>query len=531
MQHLALYRKYRPKTFDEVIGQEHIVKTLVNQINTNSISHAYLFCGPRGNGKTSCAKIFARAINCLNHKNGSPCNECENCKNSNNSGNLDIVEIDAASNNRVEEIRDIREKINFVPTNGKYKVYIVDEVHMLTDSAFNALLKTLEEPPSYAVFILCTTEVYKLPATILSRCTRFDFKLISVNDLKQHLKKVFDDSKIEYDEESLFLIAKAGQGSVRDTLSVAEMCSAFCNNKLNANDVIKCLGLTSNEVLFKITNCLLDRNAGELLKLLDDLNKNGKNLSLIIKDLSQYLNDLLKVKLISDADKILNYCIEDFESLKQLSSKIDTEYIIKCLEKLASKETSIKNSLNPNILIQTTLLSLIVEDTEIESLKSRLDELEKKTKNDSLTNFEEKKTKNDSINQTLQSQNNRLEEINIAEIPVFEQEVNKQHIEVSAKQLFGEICTFLKQQKNFMLYTACGGVKNVEIVDNVFNIYVDNSEIALFKNNSKILQDFISEKQKNLVINIKSAITNEQDFDIIKLVKKIFGDNISYINE
>ena len=530
MQHLALYRKYRPKSFDDVIGQDHIVKTLVNQINNNTISHAYLFCGPRGNGKTSCAKIFARAINCLNPKNGSPCNECENCKNSSTAGNLDIIEIDAASNNRVEEIRDIREKINFVPTNGKYKVYIVDEVHMLTDSAFNALLKTLEEPPSYAVFILCTTEVYKLPATILSRCTRFDFKLISVNDLKEHLRKIFNDSKISYDEESLELIAKAGQGSVRDTLSVAEMCQAFCNNNLTYNQVIKCLGMTSNETLEQITSLIVDKNAGGLIKLLDDMYKSGKNLNLIIKDLSEYMNNLLKAKLVPNAQNILNYTQEDFNRLSDLASRVDTNFIIKCLEKFALKETSIKLSLNPNILIQTTLLSCIIEDDEIDKLKARVDELEKKSPFE-LENLKsnEKKTEN-VINELDRNEFKQIENLNIPNFEDKKQDDSEINIKINAKRVFGELCKNLKDNKYFMLYSACAGVKNVEINQDVLEITADNESQITLNENIKTLQDIVNEKYKILKIVVKNAMDSDENFDILNLVKKIFSDKINYID-
>lgn len=211
---LALYREFRPKNFDEIIGQDFIVKTLKNQIKTNRLTHAYLFCGPRGTGKTSTAKIFAKAVNCTHSVDGNPCEMCAECV-ALSEPNTDIIEIDAASNNRVEEIRDLREKVTFPPLIGKYKVYIVDEVHMLTDSAFNALLKTLEEPPKHAIFILATTEIHKLPATILSRCTRFDFKLLPLQTLVEHLKNVFDKKNIKYDEKSLYLIAKAGEGKYR----------------------------------------------------------------------------------------------------------------------------------------------------------------------------------------------------------------------------------------------------------------------------------------------------------------------------
>ena len=230
--YLALYRKYRPTTFDGVIGQEHITTSLKNQIKNDAISHAYLFCGTRGTGKTSVAKIFAKSINCENPTNGSACGKCPTCLALNDPSNLDILEIDAASNNRVDEIRELREKVKYPPVNGKYKVYIIDEVHMLTDSAFNALLKTLEEPPKHVVFVLATTEVQKLPATILSRCLRFDFKLVGLNDLENHLKRIFNDSGIKFDDSAVSLIARLGEGSVRDTLSIADMCVAYTNKNI-----------------------------------------------------------------------------------------------------------------------------------------------------------------------------------------------------------------------------------------------------------------------------------------------------------
>ena len=276
MSHLVLYRNFRPKNFDEVIGQDHIVKTLKNQVENNSFGHAYLFCGTRGTGKTSTAKIFARAVNCLNPQNGNPCGMCENCKSNLNGGNLDIIEIDAASNNRVDEIRDLRDKIGYLPSVNKYKVYIVDEVHMLTDSAFNALLKTLEEPPQHALFILATTEPHKLPATILSRCMRFDFKLVSDQDLIKHLRYVFDKSNITYDEESLKLIASAGEGSVRDTLSVAEMCSAYCSNNITYDKCLECLGITDSTTILNLTKCIITKDAKNLLLMLDSLKNQGK---------------------------------------------------------------------------------------------------------------------------------------------------------------------------------------------------------------------------------------------------------------
>ncbi|MBR4998830.1 MAG: DNA polymerase III subunit gamma/tau, partial [Clostridia bacterium] len=253
MMNLALYREFRPKNFDDVVGQDFIVKTLKNQIKTDKLTHAYLFCGPRGTGKTSTAKIFAKAVNCTHSYEGNPCGMCAECV-ALNEANTDIVEIDAASNNRVEEIRDLREKVQFSPLIGKYKVYIVDEVHMLTESAFNALLKTLEEPPKHVIFILATTEIHKLPATILSRCARFDFKLLPINTLIEHLKNVFNKKGITCDEKSLHLIAKAGEGSVRDMLSIADSVASFCDYAITVEKTENVIGISGKD---SIKNILL----------------------------------------------------------------------------------------------------------------------------------------------------------------------------------------------------------------------------------------------------------------------------------
>ena len=299
--HQALYRKYRPKTFEEVIGQEHITQTLINQISTGTISHAYLFTGTRGTGKTSTAKIFAKAINCENNKNGSPCLKCEVCESLNNSSNLDILEIDAASNNRVDEIRDLREKIKYPPVNAKYKVYIIDEVHMLTDSSYNALLKTLEEPPKHAIFILATTEVHKIPQTILSRCMRFDFRLVSIENLVKVLRKIFNESNIKYEEEALYLIAQKGEGSVRDTLSLADLCASFSKNNVTYESVLESLGSTNIDKLIAISNALSDNCGDELLTTLNELFNMGKNLSLLCKELTDFFKNLLTIKTVKNA--------------------------------------------------------------------------------------------------------------------------------------------------------------------------------------------------------------------------------------
>ena len=356
MAYLALYRKFRPTTFSDVVGQDHIVKTLTNQIKKNQVGHAYLFTGSRGTGKTTCAKIFSKAVNCLSPVDGSPCGKCEVCKALNESNNVDIFEIDAASNNGVNEIRELREKIKYPPINGKYKVYIIDEVHMLTDSAFNALLKTLEEPPAHAIFILATTEVHKLPATILSRCMRFDFRLLSVDLLIKVLKNVFEKSEISYDEQSVGAIANAGEGSVRDTLSIADCVVAFGNGKVEYETVLNILGLSDKQTVYNLADQIIACNVGGVLDEINNAYNMGKNLIVLGKDLTVHFRNLLVIKNCNDSNKILNQSNETYALWKEQADKVDNEKLLTYMEKFSAIEAELKYALSPRVLIEITAL-------------------------------------------------------------------------------------------------------------------------------------------------------------------------------
>ena len=372
--YLALYRKYRPRTFNEVIGQDHIVKTLVNQIKLDKISHAYLFCGSRGTGKTSTAKIFAKAINCVNSKDGSPCLECETCK-SLDGANIDVLEIDAASNNGVDEIRDLREKVKYPPVVGKYKVYIIDEVHMLSTSAFNALLKTLEEPPAHTVFVLATTEVHKLPATILSRCLRFDFKLVSLEDLSALLRKILAEEKVKFDEQAINVIARAGEGSVRDTLSIADRCVSFAGDDLTYQKVLSVLGVSEREVLIEATNHILEKNVGEALVSLDKVLSEGKSPLVFSSDLIAYLRDLTLILTLGDKAREIVVVKDDvYEKMKAQAVKENYAEIVKSIEVLSEIEQELRYSVQPRIVLETAVIKIITES----NLERRVEKLEEK---------------------------------------------------------------------------------------------------------------------------------------------------------
>lgn len=360
MNHVALYRKYRPKTFDEVIGQDHITKTLQNQIEHDQIGHAYLFTGSRGTGKTSVAKIFARAVNCLHPVNGSACGKCENCKRLEQDNDINIIEIDAASNNKVDDIRNIREKVRFMPVGAKYKVYIIDEVHMLSDSAFNALLKTLEEPPSYVIFILATTEVHKLPQTILSRCVRFDFRLVPVELLAKHLAKIFDKEGIKYDEESLKIIASAGEGSVRDTLSIADSIASFCQGDITKDKTLSVLGTTDHDLIINFFDKIKEKDVGQVLELIDKIEKEGKNLAVFAKDLSKHARNLLVCKSCKNANEILNLTDDVFAMYNEQAEKFEEKDLIRYMQVFSSAESELRYTLSVRLLLETTCLTAML---------------------------------------------------------------------------------------------------------------------------------------------------------------------------
>ncbi|MBQ8468435.1 MAG: DNA polymerase III subunit gamma/tau [Clostridia bacterium] len=452
--YLALYRKYRPKTFEEVIGQDHIIRTLKNQISMDKVGHAYLFCGSRGTGKTSTAKIFAREVNCTCGHTG----KCLFCK---DEQTLDILEIDAASNNGVDEIRALREKIKYPPVDGKYKVYIIDEVHMLSPSAFNALLKTLEEPPKHALFILATTEVHKLPATILSRCMRFDFKLVSIEELSKLLEKIFKSEKIEYDEQSIALIARAGEGSVRDTLSIADRCTSYAEGKLTREKVVEVLGETEKQSLISLADAILVEGLGASMLKLDQILSGGKSPLVLANDLIFYFRDLLLINVLKkDSEKIIVANNADLEKMKAQATDENYAKIAKAIDVLSSVEQELRYSAQPRIVLEECIIKLFTQVNLLE----RIEKLEKMLASGVVV----ESPKQDVIKPKAK-----------AEEPIIE----PVHISKDARaddKLLGELLNYLREQKLMSLLMATRQINKILIDGGCAELYLrDKSAISM----------------------------------------------------
>lgn len=369
MSYKALYRKWRPEFFRDVVGQEVIVRTLRAQITSGHIAHAYLFTGPRGTGKTSMAKIFARAINCLEPEEGDACGKCGVCLALKGEA-MDIIEMDAASNNGVDEIRALRENIVFPPAVGRYKVYIIDEVHMLSQGAFNALLKTLEEPPEHAVFILATTEVHKLPATILSRCQRFNFKSISVSDISGYLKKVLKASGAEFEPQAVDLIARSAEGGMRDALSIADMCLSYCGSNVGYEDVVSILGTADREFMFKCADALINSDVKGALDACAQLTDSGGDIGVFMRDIMSHLSDVLTAKLAGK--EALTALPDDIVSrLLEQGERADADRLMRAIELLAQAESELKQHSRPKVILSAVMARICTPRLEEDALALR----------------------------------------------------------------------------------------------------------------------------------------------------------------
>lgn len=374
----VLYRKYRPKVFADVYGQEHVTSTLKNEIKENRIAHAYLFTGSRGTGKTTCAKILAKAVNCENSIDGEPCNECEVCKGLDSGTIYDVVEIDAASNNGVDNIRDLREEANYTPSRGKYRVYIIDEVHMLSTGAFNALLKTLEEPPAHVIFILATTEVHKLPATILSRCQRFDFKRIQPETMSVRLKQVAQLEGMELDDDAAILIARIADGALRDGLSILDQCAGR-SKKIDSALVSEVAGLAGREALYKLTDCICTQNSSSAMTVISELYQNSYDMERLCVEMINHLRNFLIVKTVKDSRGLIICTDDEYNSIILSAENFTLENVIFALDLFQDALTRIKTGANARVELEMAFVKLCEPklDVNIDSLVDRISKLER----------------------------------------------------------------------------------------------------------------------------------------------------------
>lgn len=381
MSYTALYRKFRPQEFEDVKGQDHIVTTLKNQIKADRIGHAYLFCGTRGTGKTTIAKIFAKAVNCEHPVDGSPCGECPVCKAIAAGNSMNVIEIDAASNNGVDNIRQIREEVEYRPTEGKYKVYIIDEVHMLSIGAFNALLKTLEEPPSYVIFILATTEAHKIPITILSRCQRYDFRRISIDTIAGRLTELMEKEQVPVEERAIRYIAKAADGSMRDALSLLDQCIAFyLGQELTYEKVLETLGAVDTEVFGRLLRKILEKNVTGAIAVIDEMVIEGREMGQFVTDFTWYLRNLLLVQSSDDMEDVLDISADNLALLKEEAQMIHPEVLMRYIRIFSELGNQIKYASQKRILIEINVIKLCKPEMETDyaSLIDRVDSLEKK---------------------------------------------------------------------------------------------------------------------------------------------------------
>ena len=525
---LALYREFRPTTFKGVIGQNHITRTLSNQVKSGELTHAYLFTGTRGTGKTSCAKIFSKAINCLSPIDGSPCGECRVCTTL-DLPNTDVLEIDAASNNRVDEIRDLRERVKYPPTVARKKVYIIDEVHMLTESAFNALLKTLEEPPEYVVFILATTEVHKLPATILSRCTRFDFRLLTTDELVQHLKYVFNQKGIKCDENSLYLIATQGAGSVRDTLSIADSVSAFCEKDITYDKCLEVLGLTSNEGITKLVNNIINGNIQGIFNEVKNILNRGKNITLLCKETTEYFKNLLLIQAGVKDINTLNVMPNELELMTKQAESLDMEVVKLAFDKFARIELDLKYSVNPQNLFEAVCVSLIKSKNQLQPIHPIINLAPQMQANSSFVqsgkvdnaNVVPAQPSSNASSVNIQPSNNNETLANIS---------NKANYNSEIDRLWGSVLLEIKKRNMFALSSSLRDIYGVHMLGNCLILQTnDQSVLKTIDEPARldVILSIASSFNSNIKkVEIKYDEANKSSKDVVAELKNIFMDKL-----
>ncbi|MBU3571694.1 DNA polymerase III subunit gamma/tau [Priestia aryabhattai] len=562
MAYQALYRVYRPQSFNDVVGQQHIIKTLQNALVQEKFSHAYLFSGPRGTGKTTAAKILAKAVNCEKAPIAEPCNECATCRGITDGSISDVIEIDAASNNGVDEIRDIRDKVKYAPSAVRYKVYIIDEVHMLSIGAFNALLKTLEEPPAHVIFILATTEPHKIPLTIISRCQRFDFKRISPEDIVYRMKEVLGSEELEVSEDALYEIAKASEGGMRDALSLLDQAISYSTEKVSLEDVLSITGAVSQAFIVKIVQAIFNENIVEALDSVESLIKNGKDPARFVEDLIFYYRDVLLYQASEENAYLLEKAAVN-EEFKELSSKMDSAFIYKVIAELNQTQQEMKWSNHPRVLLEVALVKLAQSSTSQESSLPYQDILQKMNQMEAeLQQLKEKGIQVDHTAQAVQTEKKQTRQSRsqyktpVGKVNEVLKNATRQNLE-TIKRSWAQVLDTLKQQNKASHAALLSNSEPVASSDQSFILkfkYEIHCKMASENNNNvrdnleNILYTLIGSKREMVAIpesewdKVREEFLQGQQSDgssgqpqeedpVVAEAKKLFGEDLIEIQE
>ena len=562
MAYQALYRVYRPQSFNDVVGQQHIIKTLQNALVQEKFSHAYLFSGPRGTGKTTAAKILAKAVNCEKAPIAEPCNECATCRGITDGSISDVIEIDAASNNGVDEIRDIRDKVKYAPSAVRYKVYIIDEVHMLSIGAFNALLKTLEEPPAHVIFILATTEPHKIPLTIISRCQRFDFKRISPEDIVYRMKEVLGSEELEVSEDALYEIAKASEGGMRDALSLLDQAISYSTEKVSLEDVLSITGAVSQAFIVKIVQAIFNENIVEALDSVESLIKNGKDPARFVEDLIFYYRDVLLYQASEENAYLLEKAAVN-EEFKELSSKMDSAFIYKVIAELNQTQQEMKWSNHPRVLLEVALVKLAQSSTNQEDSLPYQDILQKMNQMEAeLQQLKEKGIQVDHTAQAVQTEKKQTRQSRsqyktpVGKVNEVLKNATRQNLE-TIKRSWAQVLDTLKQQNKASHAALLSNSEPVASSDQSFILkfkYEIHCKMASENNNNvrdnleNILYTLIGSKREMVAIpesewdKVREEFLQGQQSDgssgqpqeedpVVAEAKKLFGEDLIEIQE
>ncbi|WP_369361886.1 DNA polymerase III subunit gamma/tau [Priestia megaterium] len=562
MAYQALYRVYRPQSFNDVVGQQHIIKTLQNALVQEKFSHAYLFSGPRGTGKTTAAKILAKAVNCEKAPIAEPCNECATCRGITDGSISDVIEIDAASNNGVDEIRDIRDKVKYAPSAVRYKVYIIDEVHMLSIGAFNALLKTLEEPPAHVIFILATTEPHKIPLTIISRCQRFDFKRISPEDIVYRMKEVLGSEELEVSEDALYEIAKASEGGMRDALSLLDQAISYSTEKVSLEDVLSITGAVSQAFIVKIVQAIFNENIVKALDSVESLIKNGKDPARFVEDLIFYYRDVLLYQASEENAYLLEKAAVN-EEFKELSSKMDSVFIYKVIAELNQTQQEMKWSNHPRVLLEVALVKLAQSTTNQESALPYQDILQKMNQMEAeLQQLKEKGIQVDHTAQAAQTEKKQTRQSRsqyktpVGKVNEVLKNATRQNLE-TIKRSWAQVLDTLKQQNKASHAALLSNSEPVASSDQSFILkfkYEIHCKMASENNNNvrdnleNILYTLIGSKREMVAIpesewdKVREEFLQGQQSDgssgqpqeedpLVAEAKKLFGEDLIEIQE